>query len=178
MSLSEAAVATRARRAYEAGRLRAATFAALPLLPLVALASSCCAAPAQVIATGGALVAAVIALRWRGEQFGAGVTPGLLAGLVPLSVPVAGRIGLPLCGLAGCDLSPAICAFGGLAGGVLLGFLAPPPRAGRLTPFVVACLVAGMTGAVGCLIYGLIGPVVMAGGLLVGALPLVAVRRA
>jgi hypothetical protein len=34
-----------------------------------------------------------------------------------------------------------------------------------------------MTGAVGCLFYGLIGPVVMAAGLAIGAVPLMAVRR-
>ena len=177
MSAAEAKIEARVRRAYETGRLRSAAIAALPLAPLVAIASSCCADPMQVVGCGLALVATVIGLRWRGERFAVGVTPGILAGLGPLAVPVAGRIGLPLCGLSGCDLTPSICALGGLAGGILLGFLAPPPGAGRMTPFVVACLVAALTGAVGCLIYGLIGFAVMAGGLMMGAVPLLAARR-
>jgi hypothetical protein len=178
MSIPDPGLEARLRRAYESGRLRAATLAALPLLPLIALACSCCASPAQVVLIGAALVGTVVALRWRGEQFGAGVTPGIFAGLGPLVVPVAGRLGAPMCGVAGCDVTPSICALGGLLGGVLLGFLAPPPGAGRTVPFVVACLVAALTGAVGCLMYGLVGLAVMAGGLLLGAVPLVAVRRA
>jgi hypothetical protein len=165
-------------RAYEAGRFARAAVGTLPLLALVALASSGCAARGSVYVCGAALVAAVVGLRWRGEQFGVGVRPGLVAGLGPLLLPAAGRLGLPLCGVAGCDLMPAVCAIGGLAGGIALGLVAPSPGAGRTTPFVVACLVAALTGAVGCLMYGLVGLAVMAGGLAMGALPILATRRA
>jgi hypothetical protein len=73
---------------------------------------------------------------------------------------------------------PIVCALGGLAGGILLGLMAPAPGAGRRVSFVVACAVAALTGAVGCLLYGLVGLVVMVAGLAVGATPLVAARRA
>lgn len=178
MSAPEVRREARLRRAYEIGRLSTAMVATLPIVPVLAVAPLCCRDPRQVIACGVALLAVVIGLRWRGQQYAVGVSPGLLAGLGPLFVPVAGRVGLPLCGVSGCGLTPAVCALGGLAGGIMLGLLAPRLETGRSVPFVVACVVAALTGAVGCLMYGLIGLVVMAGGLLIGALPLLAVRRA
>ena len=45
-------------------------------------------------------------------------------------------------------------------------------------PFVVACIVAALAGAVGCLTYGLFGLAVMVVGLGAGSLPLLAARRA
>ncbi len=178
MNIPDATFERRLVRAYEAGRFARAAVGALPLLPLVALATLGCAARGSVYACGAALIAAVVGLRWRGEGFGVGVRPGLLAGLGPLLLPAAGRVGLPICGVAGCDLMPAVCAVGGLLGGVALGLVAPPPGAGRTIPFVGTCLVAALTGAVGCLMYGLIGLAVMAGGLAMGALPILAARRA
>jgi hypothetical protein len=177
MGTAESRLEARGRRAYEIGRLRAASAHALPLVPLVALATIGCAAPHQVLVCGAGLLVAVTMLLWRGQEFGSGVAPGIAAGLLPLILPVLARAGGHPCTPAGCLLLPAVCALGGLAGGVLLGVLAPRPRIGRVVPFVVACSVAALTGAVGCLLYGLIGIAVMAAGLAVGALPLVAVRR-
>jgi hypothetical protein len=178
MNAPEVRLEARVRRAYERGRLRSAALRALPIVPLVALATVGCAAPREVAMCGAALLAAVIGLLWRGQEFGAGVGPGLAAGLLPLLLPVASRLAGHPCTAASCYVMPVVCALGGLAGGVLLGVLAPAPRAGRRVTFVVACAVAALTGAVGCLLYGLVGLVVMGAGLAVGATPLVAARRA
>ena len=178
MDTVEARLEKRSRRAYELGRFAAAARQALPLVPLIALALSGCAAPRQVLVCGGALLVAVTLLRWWGLEFGAGVGPGIVAGLVPLLLPVLTQIVGHRCPTGGCLLLPAVCAFGGLAGGVFLGALAPRPRAGGMVPFIVACSVAALTGAVGCVLFGLIGLAVMAAGLAAGAVPLVAARRA
>jgi hypothetical protein len=178
MNAPEARLEARVRRAYERGRLRSAALRALPIVPLVALATAGCSSPREVIACGAVLLVAVTGFLWRGQEFGAGVGPGIGAGLLPLLLPVFSRACGHPCSAASCYVMPIMCAVGGLAGGVLLGVLAPAPHAGRRVSFVVACVVAALTGAVGCLLYGLVGLVVMGAGLVVGATPLVATRRA
>jgi len=178
MSTPEARLEARARRAYERGRLRSAVVRALPLVPLVALATVGCPERLEVMLCGAALLATAIGLLWRGQDYGAGVGPGVAAGLLPLLLPVVTRVTGHLCTTGSCYVLPVVCALGGLAGGVLLGVLAPAPRAGRRVAFVVACVVAALTGAVGCLLYGLVGLVVMGAGLAAGATPLLAARRA
>lgn len=177
MSTPEGRVEARARRAYERGRLGTAVVRALPLVPLVALATVGCSAPQETILCGAVLLVAVTALLWRGQEFAAGVGPGVAAGLLPLLLPVVTRVTGHFCSSGSCYILPVVCALGGLAGGVLLGVMAPAPRAGRRVAFVVACVVAALTGAVGCLLYGLVGLVVMAAGLAVGATPVLAARR-
>lgn len=178
MSTPEARLEARARRAYERGRLRSAALrGALPLVPLVALATVGCADQREVLLCGAALLVAVTLLLWRGQEYAAGVGPGVAAGLLPLLLPVATRITGHPCATDSCYLLPVVCALGGLAGGVLLGVMAPAPRAGHRVAFIVACAVAALTGAIGCLLYGLVGLVVMAAGLAVGATPLLAARR-
>ena len=66
----------------------------------------------------------------------------------------------------------------GLLGGIALGMKAPRPRDGQGIPFVTACLIAGLAGSVGCLLYGLVGLGVMLAGLFLGAAPVLATRRA
>jgi hypothetical protein len=178
MSTPEARLEARARGAYERGRLRAAALRAVPLVPLIALATVGCGEPRDVALCGAALLVVVAGLLWRGEEFGAGVGPGVAGGLVPLLLPVATRLTGHACTVGSCSIVPVICALGGLAGGILLGVAAPAPRAGHRVTFVVACAVAALTGAVGCLLYGLVGLVVMGAGLAAGLTPVFAVRRA
>jgi hypothetical protein len=94
--------------------------------------------------------------------------------LVPVVAQTAGH----LCGAERCLLYPTICILGGLAGGVALGLFAPRPREARGVPLFAASLIAGLAGAVGCLLYGLIGVGGMAVGLLAGAVPVLATRAA
>ena len=156
--------------------MASATLRALLLVPLLGLALTGCSEPREVFLSGGLLLLAVAFCLWRGQEYGTGVGPGIGAGLLPLLLPVATRvIGHPCTG-AGCSVLPIACAFGGLAGGVLLGLVAPRPGPGRRTSFVVACDVAALTGAVGCLLYGFIGLLVMSAGLAAGAVPLLAAR--
>jgi len=177
MNAPDAIFESRARRAYELGRLGAGARRAAPLLFPIALALRGCGAPQEVLVCGGALLVAVTLFLWRGQDWKAGVGPGIAAGLAPLLLPVFTRGAGHLCGPGTCLLLPAVCAFGGVLGGVLLGLLAPRPRAGRAVPFAAACTVAALTGAVGCLLYGLVGLLVMGGGLAAGLAPLLVARR-
>jgi hypothetical protein len=178
MSAPDPSIERRLRAAYERGRLAAALRRGLLLAPVVGVALWGCAAAHDVLTTGVVLIVAVTALLWRGQEYGEGVGPGVAAGLVPLLVPVAIQSGGHAhCSSTACYILPAACALGGLIGGVLLGAVAPVPRPGRRVAFVVACSVAALMGAVGCLLYGLVGLVVMGAGLAAGATPLLAARR-
>ncbi len=168
----------RARRAYEVGRLGAAARGGVLLLPVIGLALRCCTNLAGTLAGGTGLLALVTFCLWRGQDYRRGVRPGLVAGVVPLLLPILVQAGGQPCNSGRCLLLPAVCALGGLVGGMTLGILAPRPREGQGIPFVTACLIAGFAGSVGCLLYGLVGLGVMILGLLLGATPVLAVRRA
>jgi hypothetical protein len=178
MSTLKTGLEARARRAYETGRLNDAVRRASPLVPLLALALLGCAPSQEVLACAGALLVVVTLLLWRGQDWGVGVGPGIVAGLVPLLFPIFAEAGGHLCMSGTCLLLPVICAAGGLLGGLLLGILAPRPRPGRMVPFMVACSVASLMGGVGCLLYGLVGLGVMVAGMAGGTLGLVVLRRA
>ncbi len=168
----------RARRAYEAGRLAAALRHSVFLLPVVGVVLLCCSNLVATIAGGAGLFVLVTFCLWRGQAYGRGVRPGLIAGFVPLLLPILVQAGGHLCVSGRCLLFPTVCGLGGLLGGIALGILAPHPRDGQGTPFVTACLIAGLAGSVGCLLYGLVGLGVMSLGLFLGTAPVLAVRRA
>ncbi|MCI0407025.1 MAG: hypothetical protein L0191_00455 [Acidobacteria bacterium] len=177
MNALESRLEARSRRAYEVGRLTHAVLRVSPLVPLMALALLGCSPSHEVLACAGTLLLVVTLLFWRGQEWSVGVAPGIAAGLVPMLFPIIIQVGGHLCLPGSCLLLPAGCAAGGLLGGSLLGIAAPRPRAGRMTPFIVACSVAGLMGAVGCLLYGLVGLAVMAAGMATGTAGLVVVRR-
>ena len=168
----------RARRAYEVGRLSAAARRSVLLLPVIGLALISCTNLAGTLVGGAGLLALVTFCLWRGQDYRRGVRPGLVAGFVPLILPILAQAGGQPCTSGRCLLLPAVCGLGGLVGGIALGLMAPRPRDGQAIPFVTACLIAGFAGSVGCLLYGLVGLGVMILGLLLGASPVLAVRRA
>jgi hypothetical protein len=174
----ETGLKERARRAYERGRLAGAARRSVLLLPVLGAASLCCPSPGAIVAGGAGLFAVVTFCLWRGQEFRLGVRPGLVAGFVPLLLPILVQAIGHACAPGRCLLFPAVCGLGGLAGGVALGILAPHPREGRGIPFVTACLIAALAGSVGCVLYGLFGLGVMGLGLLLGAGPILAARRA
>jgi len=178
MAAPDAVLQERARRAYETGRLGAALRRSLLLLPVVGIGLACCARPVPTLACGAGLVGIVTFCLWRGREYRRGVGPGLVAGFVPLLLPILAQATGHLCVSGRCLLYPAVCGVGGLLGGITLGRFAPPPRDARGIPFVTACLVAALAGSIGCLLYGLVGLAVMIAGLLVGAAPVLTARRA
>jgi len=178
MGALESGFEARSRRAYEAGRLTHALRRVSLLVPLMALALLGCSPSPVVLFCAVSLIVGVTLLLWRGQEWSVGVAPGITAGLLPLLFPILAQVGGHLCTASSCLLLPAVCAAGGLFGGLLLGIVAPRPRSGRMVPFIVACSVASLMGAVGCLLYGLVGLVIMASGMATGTAGLVVLRRA
>jgi hypothetical protein len=178
MSTLETALAARACHAYEIGRLSSALRRAVLLLPVAGLTLICCPDPARSLVAEFGLVAVVTFCLWRGEALQRGVRPGLVAGVVPLSIPLVAQLTGHMCQAGRCLLDPTVCILAGIAGGVALGVFAPRPRDAHGIPLVTASLIAGLTGSVGCWMYGLVGIGGMVVGLVAGAAPVLALRRA
>jgi len=177
MGIPETTLAARACHAYEIGRLNSALRRAVLLLPLPGLTLLCCPDPARSLIAGIGLVAAVTFCLWRGQALRRGVRPGLVAGLVPLSIPLVAQVTGHMCQASRCLLDPTVCILAGIAGGVALGVFAPRPRDAHGIPLVTASLIAGLAGSVGCWMYGLIGIGGMVVGLVAGAAPVLVARR-
>ena len=178
MGTLETTLASRACHAYEIGRLNSALRRAVLLLPIAGLTLLCCPEPARSLVAGLGLVAAVTICLWRGEALKRGVRPGLVAGVVPLGIPLVAMATGHLCQAGRCLLDPTVCILAGIAGGVALGVFAPRPREAHGIPLVTASLIAGLTGSVGCWMYGLVGIGGMVVGLVAGAAPVLALKRA
>lgn len=167
------ALAARARRAYELGRLGAGLRRAWPVVPMAMLSLAGCGQPGFAAGAAALLVAAVTLLSWRGEAWGRAVVPGLLAGALPLVVPLfvralghacAGGSCLPVCLVA--------CGASGAAAGALLGVRAARLARGRGAFLAGGALVATLAGALGCVVAGATGLLGMAAGFLAATTPL------
>jgi len=177
METNNHALRTRARSAYEWGRIRAALRDTLPVIPLVGGSLLACAAPVQTIASGGLLFAVAAGLRWKGGAFGRAVTPGFVAGLGAFFAPLlAGALwGDPL----QCDgwALRAVCFGGGVATGGFIGMSALRATTDGANFLLSAAVVAGLTGSLGCLFGGLGGILGMGLGLLTVTAPIFVLVR-
>ena len=146
-----------ARRAYEAGRLKRASRAALWVAPLVGLGMALSGSPWFTLGLGVALAIVATAARWRGGVIGAAATTGILAGLPAYGVPLLGMWGSGACAGACCsDWCLTLCVSGGLVTGVALGVYAATRGHERALHVGVALGVAALTAAIGCATYGLV----------------------
>lgn len=167
MTVAETALAARARRAYERGRLSWALPRAAEAIAVAAVALLGCPAPGRPAACAAALGVALAVCLWRGGAWARGARLGFLAGLAPCWLPAAVRLGYASCDRI-CPVLPAVCLAGGLVAGLLLGWLGLRLQGGRR--FWLAALgTAVLAGAVGCLPAGLAGLAGMSLGLLAGA---------
>lgn len=152
-----------ARSAFERGRVAKAVRTAALVLPITLVSFGCCGDRSASLAIAGVLAALVVVLVWRGGAAGRGVVPGLVAGVVPLAVPL---LACPLCAHAGIvgALPFVACVVGGVASGAIVVWYGTREREDR-APFVVAAgAVAALAGSLGCVIVGLGGVVAMALG--------------
>jgi hypothetical protein len=173
-----AVLQSRARRAYEWGRLRWSLRLA-PFVLVAAGAALSCGRPLDLTcALSFALLPLAVGLTFAGGSAGRGVLPGLVGGSVALALPLLVRTVGHLC------LGPACMAFclpacivGGAIAGAVIG--ATARSEGVEAPFVAsALLIAGLTGALGCTLGGLAGVGgMLAGALAVGAPVLLVARR-
>ncbi len=168
--MERADLRSRARRAYELGRLRDALGWALVAIPLAALSHTCCLEASWLWSISIATFAIVLGAVWYGRAVGAGARAGLLAGLASWALPVLSWT----LGLVPSTLMLTLCFAGGLASGVLVGRQLRG-REAAWAPFLIsAATVTGLIGALGCTLAGLGGVIGMIAGQLLGAAPIVA----
>ncbi len=170
---------TRARRAYELGRLRRGLKLAALLSPLGLASALLCGAPLLSLAAVVALCSLVTVLTWRGLEVGRAVLPGLVAAgpavLAPLLVRGAGHG----CAASAClPVCLAACFVCGIASGALLALFAAKLKGGRA--FMGAAMaVTTAAGALWCVAFGASGVLGMLAGVIAASIPATAlVRRA
>jgi hypothetical protein len=163
----------RARRAYELGRLRHASWLLLPVALLAALALLIGRPPPLVAAVSALLACAAIGLAFARTEHHRAALAGLVAALPPLLLPFAVRAFGQVCTGEPCSnwCLPA-CLGGGALAGVLIGLRAAGLSRGRWSFCAVALLVAALGGSVGCTLAGGAGVVGMLAGLAAGSAPL------
>jgi hypothetical protein len=181
MTVSEASLASprlrlAARRSYEIGRVHGAlvrgTLAAALATPAFLL---CNRTPFAAVCLAG-LALVVIAGRVRGEAWWKGARTGAIAGILPCMIPGVLRIFAPdLCALL-LSHGAWICALGGAAAGGVLGLQS---RSTDGYSFWAAALLAlAFAASLGCIPAGVMGFAGLSIGMVAGAAPAVASRRA
>lgn len=177
MEHSEAALADRARRAYEQGRRQAALWHSAPLVPLVAWSIGWCRYPTLAAISGAALVALTAVLLWRGQTWGRAVGAGLAAGLPPFVMPLLMRSSSEVCvGEMCCSMCLVGCVGGGLVAGWLIGRRAARLPEGRGSFLAAAGTLALLAGAPACAYAGVLGLAGLALGFAAGTAPALLTR--
>jgi hypothetical protein len=174
----DATLETRARAAYEHGRAMWALRRALLVPPTAAMALVGCPDPGPTLGFIGLLSIAVGVLLWRGQEYGRGVRPGLVAGIAPLALPASVQVVGHVCAATFCLLLPGACAVSGLVGGAVLGFLAHRSSGEPVGYWSAAVIVTALAGCAGCLLAGVAGIGGMALGLALGLAPALVLRAA
>jgi hypothetical protein len=167
MTVADAARESRARRAYEHGRLRWALARAAAAAGAASLALAGNPAPGVPAACAVALGAVLAACLWRGGAWARGARLGYLAGLAPCLLPAIFRAA-HLCDGGHCFTLRGVCLTAGIAAGLLLGALGPRLQGGFRT-WAAAAAAALLAGAIGCAAMGFAGLAGMTLGLLAGA---------
>jgi hypothetical protein len=176
MARSEADLARGARRAYELGRVSAATPLGLLVAPVACLGLLNCARPGATLACIVLLTTAVVALQYRGLDWARGARLGLLAGIGPFLVPIGAQaLGL-FCSPRLCAALPWVCVAGGLLGGMALGSRGRGSPTNRSAFWTAAIGVTLLAGSIGCLLAGLAGVAGLVLGLAIGAAPVLLLR--
>lgn len=145
MDLNDRGLASRARRAYELGRLRVAARALLWVSPVVALAVAISEAPARCACLGLGLLSTAVALRWYGRGFERAAAVGIVAGVLPM---IAG-LGRPWLGSSPALVCGLLCVVGVVGGLLLVRGLRRRPGGGTLHS-AAALAVGSGTAALGC----------------------------
>lgn len=175
-TIDRAALARRARQAYELGRLRRALRVLGIVAPLTALSLLVCAVPQASVIIGTALAVTSVGLLWRGEDWGRSVAPGLKAGVAAFLLPVTFHAFGYCCRL---DIETALCLGSGIAAGLAVGVTGMRQAAERrVTHLVGAGVVAALAASLGCLALGVGGALGVAGGVALVVTPLAVVSMA
>ncbi len=143
-------IKTHVRGAYEKGRLIAASRLLWVVVPIVILSLYTCGGFEIVpLVIGCVLAITVVALKWRGQEYGFAVGPGLIAGIIGFTIPLVLHI-LGIC----CrnNLEIVFCGLSGVIAGIVVGkFIGQSRRQHRSKSFLIALFIAALTAALGCM---------------------------
>lgn len=160
------------RRAYERGRAKRASIAALPVVVVGAIAYAMERELALVVVATALMFVAAAVFSFRGRGLGKGVLPGVAAGVVPFAAMHAARAYGHVCSGSSCF---AVCVpasvVGGLVAGLFVGRLAR--RSDHVgSVWASAGIMAALTGSLACACLGVGGLIGLVAGLLAGSVPL------
>lgn len=160
-----------ARWAYEGARLTRAFVGFTPVLVVVAIAACVGARQLMIVALGGVLFALGTVLLWFGRDPAKAVLPGVVAGILPLSLSLcANHLGHACMGAQCMTLCLPACSIGGLGAGIFVAWYGL--RRQRTAWFwVLATALTVLTGALGCSCVGLAGVAGLATGYAAGVVP-------
>lgn len=169
------ALERRARNRYERTRLLRSALGFAPMIALVLTVAGLGKRPTSALLFGGLLFVTGTILLWWGRTLQRAVLPGVLAGLIPLSLSLAANLGHG-CATGRCStLCLPACSLGGVVAGFIVSTYAA--RRGQGMPFLAgAALVSVLTGAMGCACIGSSGVLGLVAGFAVGLLPQLARR--
>jgi len=165
------ALARRARRAAELGRLRSASRVAFAIVPFTLLAVAVSPNRGAIVGIAVALLAVTVGLGWLNAEGASAARSGLKLGAIPMTV------GLFTIAVEGwCDPNRAVtlCGIGCLIAGVFAGgasawYAVRTQTPSRLRVWSEIGLVASLTTAMGCVGLGLGSALAVVGAMAAGA---------
>ncbi len=159
------------RGAYERTRLKRALRVLWVVVPVLLVSLCSCTTPHLSLGIGALLIAATVGFLWRGEALGRSVAPGLKAGIVAFSVPLAMHM-LGYC--CRYDIETITCVVAGVAAGAGVSFFASRVERDRSKLLLAGGVIAALTGSLGCVALGIGGSVGVVGGVMLVTVPFAA----
>lgn len=164
-------VERQARLKYEWSRARRAVLGFAPALGIVGLAMLLGRNPGWPLAFGALMFVYGAVLLWYGRELKRAVLPGVLAGLVPLTLALCAMHVGHFCTGDRCMMVclPA-CAAGGLIAGLAVAMIGHRGKHG-VGFWASASGITLLTGSMGCACIGVAGVIGLAAGFAVGLTP-------
>ncbi len=176
-SASLSQLKTRLRLKYEWNRGIRAFIGFTPAGVVVAIAALVAKRPDSALLFGALMFASGVLLLWYGRDVRRAVLPGLIAGLLPLTLALCANSFGHVCLDGSCTtLCVPACTMGGSLSGLAISWVGQRGRHG-LGFWISASSIALLTGAMGCSCIGYSGLVGLALGYGIGVVPALGLSR-
>jgi hypothetical protein len=172
--MNKSSLKDQARRAYEWSRFLSASKFLYIVVPIVLISFATCGSPGLVLLLGVILAALVVLLKWRGQEYGQSVVPGLIAGSAAFVTPLVLEY-LDIC----CEgpTQVILCLASGLVGGLLLGRLLVNQYRRNVRTVAFSIAISGITITLGCASLGVGAIAGIIGALAVATLSSITLSR-
>lgn len=161
----------RARFKYEWSRARRAVLGFAPAIGLIVVAALLGKSPRWSLTFGALMFAYGAALLWYGRDLKRAVLPGVIAGLVPLTLALcASHVGHVCTGDHCMMICIPACTVGGLVAGLAVAAIGHRGKHG-LGFWASASSITLLTGAMGCACIGVSGVIGLSLGFAAGLVP-------